>query len=77
MVLAGQSKIPQLIGMAVQRAGSHLVQQGLSDKVTHRINQRDVGLLALAQLFTQSSGELQAASATAHYYDPLHDHAFY
>ncbi|MNR07076.1 hypothetical protein D3C85_1231800 [compost metagenome] len=65
VVPLGLGHVVQLVFRGVQRAGGHFVQQGLPDVREVGVDQGDLGLLALAQAFTQAGRQFQAAGAAA------------
>ena len=71
VVPLGLGHVVQFIFRGVQRAGGHFVQQWLPDVREVGVDQGDVGLLALAQAFTQAGRQFQAAGATADNHDAM------
>ena len=71
VVPLGLGHVVQFVFRGVQRAGGHFVQQWLPDVREVGVDQGDIGLLALAQGFTQAGRQFQAAGAAADNHDAM------
>ena len=70
MVPVGLGQIVQRVVVEVHAAGGDLVQQRLPQMGARLVDQRDLGLAALAQLVAEAGHQLEPAGAAADDDDP-------
>ena len=71
VVPLGLGHVVELVFGGIERTGRHFVQQRLPDVRQVGVDQGDVGVLALAQAFTQAGRQFQAAGAAADNHDAM------